>query len=74
MNSAELLLKMLDLRQIESNFDKGYAGAPLFCEAKDIGPEELLKVIAFDRTKEDSDVEFNNGAEVWCREQLAGSN
>lgn len=72
MNSAELLLKMLDLSKLESDFDKGYAGAPVFCEAENIGPQELLKIIANDLTKEDSNVDFNKGAAKWCDEQLAG--
>lgn len=74
MIDQELLIKMLELREIEDDFDKGYAGAPIFCEAEGLPPEELLKVIAIDLTKEDTNVKFNEGATKWCNEQLAGSN
>ena len=71
MNHDELVDAIYAVRAMEgSNFDKGYAGAPLFCKIEGIGPVELLKIIAIDQGKEGADVEFNGGAIKWCNEQI----
>lgn len=72
MNDEELASAINEVRNLEgSNFDKGYAGAPLFCKLEGIGPQDLLKIIAIDLSKPDTDVEFNEGAQQWCAEQIA---
>lgn len=72
MIATELAIKILALREIEDEFEKGYHGASVFCEAEGLTPEQLLKVIAIDRAKEGSNVKFNDGATKWCHEQLGG--
>ena len=72
MNHDELVSAINEVRNLEgSNFDKGYAGAPLFCKLEGIGPQDLLKIIAIDMAT-DGDKEYNEGATKWCHEQLGG--
>lgn len=74
IGQEELYNALVELREIEGDFEKGYAGAPLFCRVEGIGPEELLKVITIDLSKEGTNVKFNEGATQWCNEQLENKN
>lgn len=73
IDKEEFVTAAMKIREMEgSNFDKGYAGAPLFCKLEGLTPEQLLKIILIDLSKPDTDVEFNEGATKWCKEQLGG--
>lgn len=67
----EKAMEILEVaRSSETDYDKGYHGAKLWCLIHDKTPEELKAEIKAAPVEQQHD-EFDRGGIAWCDEQIA---